>query len=592
MALPNKENSFLQSPVKAFFYAVKPFRVRFVIMILFAIVGNAFAYLLPYFLKLIADKVSGVPEGSLSMSDFYPLLFIITGVLIGQELCLRIGHYLETTFVVKSFDRITSRMFEFLLNRPLAYFEEKFSGELTRRVEQVGSAVKFFIELFPWEVAWPLLAAVMTTILLFNANFWLGVVFIAWFKFFCITSFIILRIQFFMTQKVSEKHADLSGTLVDVFSNVSLVHTFAAHEYEYTHYRRFMNDAVSAENSERRIGLINRLQQSASLVLLGFSLTITSVFLFTKGLITVGDFIIVGATISTFVGIVFSFGEIVVRGIREYGEINNAIESLNSKVTLVKDGDHKLVIQGEAAIGFENVSFSYGSSGKEVLHNFTLRIEPGQKVGLVGKSGAGKSTLVKLLLRSYDVGTGKVQINDQNVSSLELNSLRSAIAFVPQDTALFHRTLYENILYAKPSATKDEILSASISAHAHDFIQQYPNTYDTLVGERGVKLSGGQRQRIALARAMLKNAPILVLDEATSALDSESEEVIQKGLEELFKKRTVLAIAHRLSTLRAMDRIIVLEEGQIVEDGNPQELLEKKDGLFKHMWEHQKKGFI
>jgi len=400
-----------------------------------------------------------------------------------------------------------------------------------------------------------------------------------------------LKRQYLRSSVLSEKQADLSGTLVDVFGNISLVQTFAAHKQEYTHYRRFMDSAVVAENAERRISLFNKFQQGGSLILLSAALVMASIILFTKGMITIGDFVIVGATIQAFVGIVFSFGEIVIRGVRQYGEMKNALESLETTLPHIKQGNATLTLS-QPGISFDDVTFSYPSNDKKVLDRFKLTIQPGQKVGLIGSSGAGKSTVVKLLLRSYDVASGSIAISGSDVSHVSLDSVRHAIAFVPQDTSLFHRTLYENILYAKPDATRDQVLAASMAAHAHDFIEQYPNGYDTLVGERGVKLSGGQRQRIALARAMLKNAPILVLDEATSALDSESEEVVQAGLNELFKGRTVLAIAHRLSTLRSMDRIIVMNEGKIIEDGSPTELLAKEGSHFKHMWEHQKKGFI
>ncbi|HZE87576.1 MAG TPA: ATP-binding cassette domain-containing protein, partial [Methylomirabilota bacterium] len=215
-----------------------------------------------------------------------------------------------------------------------------------------------------------------------------------------------------------------------------------------------------------------------------------------------------------------------------------------------------------------------------------------QKVGLVGKSGAGKTTFVSLLLRHFEIQKGDITIDEQNISDVTLESLRRNIAFVPQDTSMFHRTIKENISYSNPDATDEEVRRAAKLANANEFIESLPQKYETLVGERGVKLSGGQRQRIAIARAFLKNAPILILDEATSSLDSESEHAIQESLEKLMKDRTVIAIAHRLSTLKKMDRIIVIKSGKIAEDGNPDDLLEKPNGLFKNMWNHQIKGFI
>lgn len=583
-------NSFLQSSFKAFWYAVKPYKVKLGFMYLLVILGNICAYSIPYFLKLIADKVAAV-QGVPAWGDFLPTVSMIIVILVSEEIFFRLGHLMENLMVVRAYDRMTTALFGLLLNRPAAYFEEKFSGELTRRVEQVGNGVKFFIEYFPWEMGWPIMAAIMTAILLLLANMWLGIVFIVWLVLFLLSSYFLLRLMYRQSQIVSEKQADLSGTIVDVLSNVSVVHAFSAHEQEHSHYRSFMDDAVAVENKERSLGLWNKLHQGSSAVILNVALIITSVILFTKGSMTVGDFVIVAATLPTFTGIIWSLGEIVIRAIRQYGEMKNALEGLNTEVPSIREGDKELVVS-EPTIAFQDVSFEYPGNSQKVLDGFSLVIQPGQRVGLVGKSGAGKSTVVKLLLRAYDIRSGSIQIDKKDLSAVTLDSVRKNIALVPQDTSLFHRTLYENILYAKPAASTNEVLAASAAAHAHDFIDQYPKKYDTLVGERGIKLSGGQRQRIALARAMLKNAPILVLDEATSSLDSESEEVVQKGLQELFSKRTVLAIAHRLSTLRAMDRIIVLDKGKIVEDGAPQDLLNKEGGIFRNMWEHQKKGFI
>ena len=321
------------------------------------------------------------------------------------------------------------------------------------------------------------------------------------------------------------------------------------------------------------------------------SLTAVSILLFSRHAITIGDFILVAATLPTFGGVIWTVGDLSVRALRNYGEMRSAVDGLRSELMPPPDGTKELKAQN-ANISFNNILFTYPSASVAALANFTLAIGAGEKVGLVGKSGAGKSTVVKLLLRQYNPTGGSIRIGNENIEGVTLSSLRQNITFVPQDTSLFQRSLFENILYARPEASREEVLKAAKRAYADEFIQQYPDGYGTKVGERGVKLSGGQRQRIALARAMLKDAPILVLDEATSALDSESEEIVQKGLSDLFAGKTVIAIAHRLSTLRAMDRIVVLDEGRVVEDGNPQALLARRDSIFKDMWERQKGGFV
>lgn len=260
----------------------------------------------------------------------------------------------------------------------------------------------------------------------------------------------------------------------------------------------------------------------------------------------------------------------------------------------IKDAPHAHPINAEkGAINFEHVSFQYpDTQGHDnVFNDLSLHIKSGEKIGLIGPSGGGKSTFTRLLLRFEDITSGTIQIDDQAINEVTQSSLRQAISYVPQEPLLFHRSIRENIAYGKADATDEEIIAVAEKAYAHDFIKTLPNGYDTIVGERGVKLSGGQRQRVAIARAMLKNAPILVLDEATSALDSESEKVIQKALWELMDNKTAIVIAHRLSTIQKMDRIIVLDEGKIVEEGPHKALLEK-GGLYARLWAHQSGGFI
>jgi ATP-binding cassette subfamily B protein len=266
---------------------------------------------------------------------------------------------------------------------------------------------------------------------------------------------------------------------------------------------------------------------------------------------------------------------------------------LQEPIEITDAPDAKPLVVDRGAIACENVSFHYADANEkdEIFHKLNLQIQPGEKIGLVGHSGGGKSTLTRLLLRFDDISSGSITIDGQDVKTVTQNSLRKQISYVPQEPLLFHRSIRENIAYGSPEATKQAVEEAARLAYAHDFIAKLPQGYDTTVGERGVKLSGGQRQRIAIARAMLKNAPILVLDEATSALDSESEKAIQKALWQLMDDKTAVVIAHRLSTIQKMDRILVLDNGNIVEDGNHKELLAAK-GTYARLWAHQSGGFI
>ena len=274
------------------------------------------------------------------------------------------------------------------------------------------------------------------------------------------------------------------------------------------------------------------------------------------------------------------------------GQIRDGIHTIMREHEIADESDAKPLEMRKGEINFDKVSFGYsGQGGKSVIENLNLNVPSGQKLGLVGSSGAGKSTLVSLLLRFYETDTGNITIDGQDLSRITQDSLRENISVIPQDTSLFHRSLADNIRYGCLDATDEDIIDAAKKAHAHDFIKDLPKGYETMVGERGLKLSGGQRQRIAIARAILKNAPILILDEATSALDSESEQLIQDSLFELMKGKTVIAIAHRLSTIAKLDRLIVMEQGRIVEDGNHEALLKSK-GHYAKLWDMQSGGFL
>jgi ATP-binding cassette subfamily B protein len=266
-------------------------------------------------------------------------------------------------------------------------------------------------------------------------------------------------------------------------------------------------------------------------------------------------------------------------------EIFDMKSSLNLDPSPIKDFQ---IQNGE--IQLKNIHFTYDQDTK-VFHNLNLHIKPGEKVGIVGHSGSGKSTLIKLLLRLMDPIQGQVLFDKQDIQKLDLDLFRSQISYVPQQPMLFHRTIFENISYANPTATKEQVIAVAKKAHAHEFISKLPKGYNSLVGERGIKLSGGERQRIAIARAMLEPNKVLLLDEATSALDSISEKYIQDSFQKLMQNRTTIVIAHRLSTIQQLDRIIVMEDGKIVEDGSHQELLKKK-GTYHHLWSHQNDGFI
>ncbi|HEY0908529.1 MAG TPA: ABC transporter ATP-binding protein [Candidatus Paceibacterota bacterium] len=583
----NKDQNFLKSPLRTFLYAIHEYRGRILLMYVLIVIGNATSYAVPYFVSKIVDSLV---EGS-TFADFTLPLSLIVAATVISEGAFRTGHWIEIGTAIGSYRRITTRLYETVLERPLAYFEDRMSGEISRRLEQIVSAIMGFIEMLPWEIGWTVVGFVTGIFLLGSASWWLVLIFAIWLVTFGTTSYFLLRMQAKATEKVSEKTADLAGNVVDALANVSLVHAFAAHGREYGYLSGHLKETLIADRHSRNILFINKIQQGWGVVILTIALISAGIYLFTLGKITVGGFVIIASVIPTITSIIWSIGEIMMRAVKSYSELKNAVEALRTDMMPIKEGSETLS-DIKPSIEFKDVSFAYGPDKESVLKDFNLVIRPGERVGLVGKSGAGKSTLVKLILRAYDPSTGIIKIGDRDVSAVTVASVRAGISFVPQDTALFNRSLFDNILYAKPDATKEQVIEASKHAHAHDFIEKFPNGYDTLVGERGVKLSGGQRQRIALARAMLRNSPILVLDEATSSLDSESEEIVQTGLQTLFKDRTVLAIAHRLSTLRLMDRIIVMEHGRIAEDGSPAELLAKEEGAFKNMWERQKNGFV
>lgn len=483
----------------------------------------------------------------------------------------------------------------YLLSQSVSFYQNEFAGRLATKVLQTSLAVRESV-------------MKVLDVLLFVSVYFIGMLFlISDSDVLLVLPLLIWLIAYISTlvyfipklRRISEYQANarstMTGRIVDSYTNISTVKLFAHDKKELSYAKESMQLFLDAVHPQMR--LVTQLQVIVWMLnaLLFFSVASLSIYLWIQQATTVGAITIAISLILRLNGMSQWIMWEVSSLFENIGTVQDGINTLSAKPSVQDDEQAPSLHVNQGEICFDRVNFHYGQT-QSVIDDFSLTIKPGEKIGLVGRSGAGKSTLINLLLRFHDVESGTIKIDGQNVSHTQQASLRAAIGVVTQDTSLLHRSIRDNILYGKSDASEAELIDAATRAQAHGFIQDLVDShnatgYDAQVGERGVKLSGGQRQRIAIARVLLKNAPILVLDEATSALDSEVEAAIQQSLYTLMEGKTVIAIAHRLSTIAAMDRLIVLDQGKIVEQGNHQELI-TRSGIYAQLWSHQSGGFL
>ncbi len=521
--------------------------------------------------------------------DPWPVTYMYIGGFVASWACWRTSGFMGMKWITGIRARSYETLFSYLTYHSAEYFSNRFAGALANKIGNASDSGSRIIQTTLWQMIPLIMSFIVGMIVLSTANPILTGIMAAWIVVFLVIMTFLANKRRPLARAAAESGSTMKGVMVDSASNMTAVHQSGHHEFEISHLQDYILDSRDAG---RRIWFYSEWSLVTGNVLMAvymFTMIGTAVRLLQAGLVTVGDIAMIISLMMGQMRQLLFIGNEINKLMDDYGQTAEGLNEILVPHDIVDDKDAKDLKTNGGTIVFDDVSFGYGNS--VVFDHFQLKVPGGQKVGLVGHSGAGKTSLTALLLRQYDVKEGSIVIDDQDISETTQVSIRRQIAIVPQDTSLFHRTIRENIRYGNLNATDADVERAAKQAQAHDFIMSLPKKYDTMVGERGIKLSGGQRQRVAIARAILKNAPILVLDEATSALDSESEACIQQALQELMKGKTVLAIAHRLSTLRMMDRIIVLDKGKIAEDGTHDELIEKK-GIYARLWESQVKGFI
>jgi ATP-binding cassette subfamily B protein len=547
--------------------------------------------LLPYAVKEIIDAVTlanqtdadifAASKDGLVLFALLNLGIVLFSRASGAMLVLT-GPYLRA--------EIRKSLFSYLQHHSHRYFISHFAGSLANRIAEVSMSSMHALWTITFDFYPLVIKSLVALIILFNASGELALVLSLWLAVYIYVSYLLARRCRVYAQDFAEARSLVTGKVVDSVTNVMNAKMFARRQYEEDYLTDYLNHEV--DHALRTYWYMEKLrwfQFTAAMVLMvamvGYALKIWS-----EGNMTVGEFSMVAGLAIMLIEAARGLSRSFLEFFEYLGNISDGVSVFVQPHEIIDKPDAPVLQVTRGEIVFDNVTFIY-HEGLQVFEHLQVTIEPKQQVGLVGFSGSGKSTFVNLILRLFEAQGGAIRIDGQDILDVTQDSLRESVSMIPQDPQLFHRSLMENIRYGRLDATDEEVVEAARKAHAHEFILQTEKQYESLVGERGVKLSGGQRQRIAIARAILKDSPILILDEATSALDSVTEKKIQLGLDNLMKGRTVVVVAHRLSTISHMDRILVFDQGKIIEDGSHQQLLQR-DGHYAHLWNMQAGGFL
>jgi len=548
------------------------------------------------FLGELVDWLSNKDPVSLWQDEGTTLLWLSVLILVGLPLCVYLhASIIHQTLLGNYPMRIRWQAHRYLLGQSLSFYQNEFAGRLATKVMQTALSVRESVMKMLDVLLFISIYFIGMTIVVSSADYRLCAPLLGWLIAYSLTlSYFIPRLRHIST-KQADARSNMVGSVVDSYTNIETVKLFSHTQREASYAKDSMNEFLQTVHPQMRLATLLNVTVWVLNALLIFSIAALSIWLWSEKAITTGAIAVAIALALRLNGMSQWIMWEVSSLFENIGTVQDGMNTLSQTIEIEDMPNAPAIQVNKGELEFDHITFQY-EQNKPVIEGLSLHIKAGEKLGLVGRSGAGKSTLVNLALRFHDLKSGSIRIDQQDISLVTQESLRTEIGMVTQDTSLLHRSVRENILYGQPNASEAQMIDAAKQAEAHDFILTLSDPagrtgYDAHVGERGVKLSGGQRQRIAIARVLLKDAPILILDEATSALDSEVEAAIQVSLYRLMEGKTVIAIAHRLSTIAAMDRLIVLDEGKIIEQGNHYELI-KNNGLYAQLWARQSQGFI
>lgn len=558
------------------------------------VVFLSLAELCRVFIPIIDKRLVDAAATSLSIAGrplepLWQALTLIIIIRVVAWIMTRVYGFVAVNVISRTTRDLLMTGFEGVLKHSYEFFASNFAGALIRKAQRLQSSFQTLTETLLWHLLPTFVLLTGIFVVLIRSYPIFGIFMGIWSLAVIAESFLFLHWKLPLDQKRAEEDSRQTATLSDSITNALNILQFNGYTQEKKLYSDVLKDVLKIWIRAWRASEINTTVQGIANIILEAGLIALAIWQWRLGSLTIGDFALLQGYAYTLTGQLHDTGRTLRSLFEALADAKEMVEVLVQPVEITDATKAKNLAIKQGAINFNHVGFKYHAQ-RSGVQDLSLAIRGGEKVALVGPSGAGKSTLTKLLFRFYDVTHGSIKIDGQDIRDITQGSLRQAISLVPQEPVLFHRTILENIRYGRPEATEKDVINAAKKARCHEFISRLPDGYHTFVGERGIKLSGGERQRVAIARAILKNAPILVLDEATSSLDSESEALIQQALTELMDGKTTIVIAHRLSTVMQMDRILVLEQGTVVDEGTHADLIER-DGLYQSLWNIQAGGF-